>query len=92
MLCFVQVMTPSMTGMLMKRWASYTRCLTGFFTVLMVACAYCGSCTFNNDPRGGMKFVKVAAEGREREEGGVNIWYCYKWIKVIVNSEVNGIM
>ena len=61
----LQVMTPRMSGMLRRRWPGYTKCLNGFFTVLLVACAFCGSCTFKNDPKQGFKFVKVAAEGEE---------------------------
>lgn len=56
-------MTPAMTDMLHKRWPAYTKCLKGLFTALLVVCAFCGSCTFKNDPKQSLKFVKVAAEG-----------------------------
>lgn len=60
---FLQVLTPAMKRMLKSRLLSMKRSLTGLFTVLMVACAFCGCCTFRNDPGRGMCFKPVAPEG-----------------------------
>ena len=73
----VQVMTSGMTAMLQARWRRYMKCLNGFFTVLLVVCAFCGSCTFKNDPKQGMKFVKVVAEGEEGSACAIHVVIVY---------------
>lgn len=57
------VLTPSMQSLLRKKLPRFNKAVTAMFTVLMVACAFCGSCTFRSSPKGVHKFVKVEPEG-----------------------------
>ena len=52
-----------MREQLKKKWAKYTGSFVNLFTVLLLACAFCGRCAFRNDPSRGMAFKKVAPVG-----------------------------
>ena len=59
-----QVLTPEMRYLLKRRWKTYHESLQFLFTMLLVACAFCGTCGFKNDVRGGINFKRVLPTGR----------------------------
>lgn len=58
-----EVLTPEMRYLLKRRWKTYHESLQFLFTMLLVACAFCGTCGFKNDVRGGVNFKRVSPTG-----------------------------
>ncbi len=65
-----EVLTADMKATLGRRAKAFARSTQGLFTVLLVACAFCGTCAFLNEPKGNAKFSRVAPVGELQLQGG----------------------